>query len=78
MKKKFLHHANLVLGALSLALAGCHSAKQAASPKEPVYMVKYGVPTEQVMPKDSTPTPQPQRPDIIVTKYGIPAPLLEQ
>ena len=45
MKKRFLTRLNVILGIMSLGLAGCHSTKKAAAPEasaEP--MVKYGVP----------------------------------
>lgn len=92
MKKHFLNRVNLVLGALSLTLAGCHSSKQAGTPREPAQVHKYGVvpprevialygvqfPDEiEVLPTDTADAQQPEQQDIIMTKYGIPAPLFE-
>lgn len=48
MKKQFLIRVNIILGALSLLLAGCHSSKKAAQSTPPRPMLKYGVPTEVV------------------------------
>ena len=57
MKKKFLTRMNVVLGALSLGLAGCGSCKKAATSDDgPRVPRKYGVPEEV----------------IVEEKYGIP------
>lgn len=62
MKKRFLTSMNVVLGTLSVALAGCGSAKKAvSSPVEEAPAKKYGPPHEE-----------------IVEKYGIPPYLLEE
>ena len=46
MKKRFLHRVNIVLGALSLTLAGCHSNKAVVQDGAPRPMLKYGIPPE--------------------------------
>ena len=46
MRKRFLTRMNVVLGALSLGLAGCGSCKKASAPQEPQEPRKYGPPTE--------------------------------
>lgn len=48
MKKKFLNRMNIMLGAVSLTLAGCHSSKQAATDSTSRPMLKYGVPAEVI------------------------------
>ena len=48
MRKKFLNRMNVLLGAVSLTLAGCHSTKQAAQNPEQMPMLKYGVPAEVI------------------------------
>lgn len=73
MRKKFLNKMNLLLGAVSLGLAGCHSAKPAASengmpsakkygppPTEEKIMLMYGAPVDDFpVEKDTVPTPPP-------------------
>lgn len=82
MRKKFLIRINLLLGAISLALAGCHATKKTV--QDDRIRLMYGVPVEMVQqettPADTVKTPdtppQPSAPsdrDIIVTKYGIPS-----
>ena len=46
MKRKILTRVNVILGAVSMVLAGCHSGKKAAQNTPPRPMLKYGVPTE--------------------------------
>ena len=46
MKKHFLSTMNVLLGAMSLSLVGCHTGKNATK-DNPRQMMKYGVPTEQ-------------------------------
>ena len=77
MRKKFLSQMNVMLGALSLSLAGCHSTKQTVSQDDPpakkygpprleVIEEKYGIPSDlQEEPIDSVPEPTP-------VKYGPP------
>lgn len=48
MKKRFLNRMNIMLGAVSLTLAGCHSSKQAVTDGTPPQMFKYGVPAEVI------------------------------
>ena len=48
MRKRFLNRMNIMLGAMSLTLAGCHSSKQAVTDGTPMQMVKYGVPAEVI------------------------------
>lgn len=88
MRKKFLIRINLLLGVISLALAGCHATKKTV--QDDRIRLMYGVPVEMVqqettpadtvIPADTVKTPdtppQPSAPsdrDIIVTKYGIPS-----
>ena len=78
MKKEILLRVNALLGALSVALAGCHVQKKAAESqpqeeeKTPVIEVKepevlYGVPVD-FYPKEKEDT------TIIRVKYGVPNP----
>ena len=46
MKKRVIHYINLVLGIVSLSLAGCHTQKPAAPESAPRPMLKYGVPPQ--------------------------------
>ena len=48
MRKRFLNRMNIMLGAVSLTLAGCHTSKQAVPEREPQPMLKYGVPAEVI------------------------------
>jgi hypothetical protein len=48
MRKRFLNRMNVLLGAVSLTLAGCHSSKQAVPEATPRPMLKYGVPAEVI------------------------------
>ena len=49
MKKRFLNSVNVVLGALSVGLVGCHTGKKATTDNGPrPQMMKYGVPTEVI------------------------------
>lgn len=49
MKKSFLHKMNIVLGAASLLLAGCHSTKTVVKEEGSARpMLKYGVPAQVV------------------------------
>ena len=57
MKKKFLTHANLLLGAVSLTLAGCHTQKNAASPA--------------AQPEQDQPV-QVARDSAVICMYGVP------
>ena len=89
MKKKFLAWVNVLLGAASLTLVGCHSTKQAVvngGPEEkygipePEMVAMYGVPSpvvEQQNEPTIEPIPEserPNRPEPPVCKYGIPMP----
>ena len=65
MNKKLLFRINILLGVVSLWLAGCHSSK--STPKEPERpMMKYGVPEVRALygvvwpdaPQDTVSTPQ--------------------
>ena len=81
MKKNFLRNLNLLLGALSLTLAGCHTQKKAAEStqndqgeKPQIEQVQegevkcmYGVPAENY----AEPAESHERPAL---KYGVPAP----
>ena len=62
MRKKFLNQMNVMLGALSLSLAGCHTAKQTVPSPENPPAKKYG----------------PPHLEVIEEKYGIPAKFLEE
>lgn len=46
MRKHILSTLNVLLGAMSLGLVGCHTGKNATK-ENPRPMMKYGVPTEQ-------------------------------
>ena len=59
MKKNLLKHINLVLGSISMTLAGCHVQKQAAE-------------TVPVPQPDTTKMEQPAEPEPILCKYGVP------
>ncbi len=86
MKKQFLNRVNIILGALSLMLAGCHTTKKVAQDTPPRPMLKYGVPTEVVAmygvnieadtlaaPADTVAKPQKRPIDHeILVKYGVP------
>lgn len=80
MKKEVLLRVNALLGALSVALAGCHVQKKAAESQpqeeeqkppvvieEPEVRVLYGVPVD-FYPKEKEDT------TIIRVKYGVPNP----
>ena len=61
MKKKFLRNLNLLLGAASVALAGCHTQKKAVEP----------TPAPET---DKPVVEQPKNPDEpVVCLYGVPA-----
>ena len=73
MKKKLLNRINIVLGAVSISLAGCHVSKQAVSgsdssmgpkkygPPADAIRLMYGVPVEELMPVDTLmPPPAPE------------------
>ena len=89
MRKKFLNHINILLGALSLGLAGCHSSKQQVVLYGPPPMEeKYGIPEVVALYGVVEPTPEedadttfmevrPQEPPILC-KYGVPAPLKDK
>lgn len=49
MKRKILTRINLILGTLSLALAGCHTQKNAANADNGV-MALYGITVEEYQP----------------------------
>ena len=82
MNKKLLFRINVLLGVVSLWLAGCHSSK--STPKEPERpMMKYGVPEVRALygvvwpdaPQDTTVMEETKPVDereIIVVKYGVP------
>ena len=82
MRKTFRSWINIVLGVLSLSLAGCHT-KQAvvAEQEERRPALKHGVPPE-VVELYGVPAPIAEEPDTvappeeppILCKYGIPAP----
>ncbi len=88
MKKKFLACVNILLGAISLSLVGCHTAKQATVLYGPPPEEKYGIPEPEMVAMYGVPTPiveeqqdkdviTPDRPpkhDVPVCKYGIPMP----
>ncbi len=81
MKKEVLLRVNALLGALSVALAGCHVQKKAAESqpqeeeektpvievKEPEVRVLYGVPVDVYREEEPDTT-------IIMVKYGVPNP----
>ena len=80
MKKEVLLRVNALLGALSVALAGCHVQKKAAESQpqeeeqkppvvieEPEVRVLYGPPVD-FYPKEEPDT------TIIMVKYGVPNP----
>ena len=59
MNKKVLFRINVLLGVMSLWLAGCHSSKSATSKQPPRPMLKYGVPEVRAMYGVATPEIQP-------------------
>lgn len=59
MNKRVLVRINVLLGVVSLWLAGCHSSKSAASKEPPRPMLKYGVPEMRAMYGVPTPEAQP-------------------
>ena len=83
MKKRFLTYVNILLGAMTLGLIGCHSSKQAlvkyGVPPEPEkygppaeMIAMYGVPvvTQEEQPRDTVaPIEELDRP---MLKYGVP------
>lgn len=82
MNKKVLFRINVLLGVLSLWLAGCHSSKSAASKQPPRPMLKYGVPevramygvaTPEIQPADTAAAPQAPA-DTVVMPEPKPAP----
>ncbi|MCR5050710.1 MAG: hypothetical protein K6A36_06450 [Paludibacteraceae bacterium] len=86
--KRFLTYLNLFLGVASLALAGCHSQKNAAKSetpaptqkeaREPELICMYGVPTNIESEKpDTARKPRPQPEGRIMLKYGVPNPPAE-
>ena len=62
MKKHFLARVNILLGAISIAFAGCHSNKSV--------LVKYGAPD----PIEKYGIPEPE----VVAMYGVPSPVVEE
>ena len=81
MKKEVLLRVNALLGALSVALAGCHVQKKAAESQpqeeeqkppvvieEPEVRVLYGVPVDVYREEEEPDT------TIIRVKYGVPNP----
>ena len=64
MKKHFFIRANVLLGTLSLLLAGCHSTKKAAAPSQPEAPAN----NDQVGVMD----------DRVICMYGVPASVYEQ
>lgn len=59
MKKKFLKHFNLLLGTISLTLAGCHTQKQVAQ-------------TTDNDPADQTKIEQVEQDERVICLYGPP------
>lgn len=53
MKRKFLTRINVILGTLSLALAGCHTQKNATASDG--VMALYGITVEEYRPVEDTP-----------------------
>lgn len=60
MKKHILNTVNILLGAASLGLIGCHTGKNAAKEGPRPQLVKYGVPTE-VIAMYGVPVNRPER-----------------
>jgi len=71
MKKRFLQSINLLLGIVSMTLAGCHTHKNVATQEVPRPMLKYGVPPAEVRAMYGVPSPEveqqiePQAPDTV-------------
>lgn len=63
MKKTFLIRANMLLGALSLLLAGCHTTKKAAAKSAPEAPEQQAVGVAE---------------DRVICMYGIPAAVYEE
>ena len=59
MNRKFLFRINVLLGVVSLWLAGCHSSKSATKEGPARPMLKYGVPEVRAMYGVATPEAQP-------------------
>ena len=57
MKKQFFTTMNVLLGAMSLGLVGCHTGKNATK-ENPRPMMKYGVPTERIVAMYGVPVEQ--------------------
>ena len=62
MRKRFLTRLNIILGALSMSLAGCFTSQKAFASKNPPEPKKYGPPPEE----------------LLIEKYGIPPYLEEE
>ena len=78
MKKKILTKINCLLGATSLALAGCHSLNSSVSDSSVLEPKKYG-PPPMVDQKPTEPPVELRVPpeEIPVCKYGVPMPVEE-
>lgn len=72
MKKYFLTKLNFLLGALSLGLAGCHSAKNAVNNDVTPVTVEPAPqkPLPEPLPEAPQPAPNPNEPTPV--KYGVP------
>ena len=90
MKKRFLQSINLLLGIVSMTLAGCHTHKNVATQEVPRPMLKYGVPPAEVRAMYGVPSPEveQQAPDTVselktdsvpqvICLYGVP-PIMDQ
>ena len=76
MKKKFLNGINIMLGAMSIGLAGCHVSKQAASVSESsMGPKKYGPPSNVVRPMYGVPVTEPLSQDTVSTPAPSPQPV---
>ncbi len=76
MKKKFLNGINIMLGAMSIGLAGCHVSKQAASVSESsMGPKKYGPPSDVVRPMYGVPVTEPLSQDTVSTPAPSPQPV---
>ena len=58
MSKRAIHFFNILLGIISLTLAGCHTSKNVGPKTPPKPMLKYGVPSAEIRAKYGVPIPE--------------------
>lgn len=67
MRKNFLHRLNLIIGAVSISLAGCHTTKQSVQTSGNETQA-----FEPAPPPPPEPIPEPKPVDPPPVKYGVP------